>query len=56
MIIRKTHQRIRVCFLCLFLVFTMLLTVGAVREFVKDAEQFDDMTMLCLAYHPDLLE
>ena len=30
MIIRKTHQRIRVCFLCLFLVFTMLLTVGAV--------------------------
>ena len=26
---------------------------AAVREFVKDAEQFDDLTMLCLEYHPD---
>ena len=25
----------------------------AVNEFVKDAEQFDDLTMLCLEYHPD---
>ena len=25
----------------------------AVDEFVKDAEQFDDLTMLCLDYHPD---
>ena len=24
----------------------------AVNEFVKDAEQFDDLTMLCLDYHP----
>ncbi|MBQ5365579.1 MAG: SpoIIE family protein phosphatase, partial [Spirochaetales bacterium] len=23
----------------------------AVNEFVKDAEQFDDLTMLCLEYH-----
>ena len=23
----------------------------AVEEFVRDAEQFDDLTMLCLAYH-----
>ena len=23
---------------------------GAVNEFVKDAEQFDDLTMLCLEY------
>jgi len=29
---------------------------AAVSEFVKDAEQFDDMTMLCLEYHPDSLE
>ena len=26
---------------------------AAVADFVKDAEQFDDMTMLCLEYHPD---
>ena len=26
---------------------------SAVADFVKDAEQFDDMTMLCLEYHPD---
>ncbi len=25
----------------------------AVNEFVKEAEQFDDLTMLCLEYHPD---
>ena len=25
----------------------------AVREFVRDAEQFDDLTMLCLEYHPE---
>ena len=26
---------------------------AGVADFVKDAEQFDDMTMLCLEYHPD---
>ncbi len=26
---------------------------GAVDDFVKDAEQFDDLTMLCLAYNPN---
>ena len=26
---------------------------AAVADFVKDAEQFDDMTMLCMEYHPD---
>jgi serine phosphatase RsbU (regulator of sigma subunit) len=25
---------------------------SAVADFVKEAEQFDDMTMLCLEYHP----
>ena len=24
---------------------------NAVNEFIKDAEQFDDLTMLCLEYH-----
>lgn len=28
---------------------------SAVNGFVKDAEQFDDLTMLCLEYHPDLV-
>ncbi len=25
---------------------------SAVADFVKEAEQFDDMTMLCMEYHP----
>ncbi|MBR3245619.1 MAG: SpoIIE family protein phosphatase [Parasporobacterium sp.] len=27
---------------------------ASVREFVKDAEQFDDLTMLCMEYHPSI--